>query len=206
MDATYLSKLARVNNTAHCSPKDTVSRCMKTLIEMLRDRGYVDIQTCQTVEEAFESMTALRPLMQAVGNDRLVRVHFHNEERVGVKQLRAWTENAGNDAIIVVSLDGPTSFTRKEAEEKNPNVSFFLFRDLCVNITRHELVPRHERIPRSTLPLDGSSVDALPVLYTTDRVAQYYDFRPDDIVRITRTAGVQEPVYYYRILRVPPAA
>lgn len=206
MDGTFLSKLARVNNTAHCSPKDTVSRCIKTLIEMLQDRGYTDIQTCQTVEQAFDNMKTFRPLLQAVGSDRTVRVYFHNEDRVGVKQLRAWTENAANDAIIVVSLDGPTSFTRREAEEKNPNVSFFAFRDLCVNITRHELVPRHERIPRSMLPLELRSVDALPFLYTTDRVAQYYDFRPDDIVRITRTFGAQEPVYYYRILRVPPAA
>lgn len=208
MEKTYLSRLAQVNNTAHRSPKEIVSRCMKTVVEMLHDRCYGEIQTCQSADEVLRNMTDGRSVLQATKSDgEQIRVFFHNEDRVGVKQLRTWTEGGAGDKIIIVSLDGPTSFTRKEAEEKYPNVAFFTFRDLCVNITRHTLVPLHERISASELPFEIKHVqDELPVLYTTDKVAQYYDFQPNDIVRITRTAGVQEPIHYYRLVRLPTSS
>ena len=129
-------------------------------------------------------------------------MYFHNEDRVGVKHLRTWMENATNDKVIIVSIDGPTSFTRRETDDKYSNVSYFTFRDVCVNITRHKLVPKHQRVDACAVP-NNVSLEHLPVLYTNDKVAQYYDFDSGDIIRITRTAGVQEPIYYYRIVREP---
>ena len=82
------------------------------------------------------------------------------------------------------------------------NVQFFTFQELCVNITKHTLVPRHEKITRSEVPVDlTNSCAELPILAANDKVAQYYAYEPGDIIRITRTAGVQEPIYYYRIVR-----
>ena len=173
---------------------------------MLKDRGYVNIQSCQTFEEITQNMSENRYVVCG-GGHKHVQVFFHNEERVGVKQLRTWVENSVADVIIVISLDGPTAFTKKEAEQHYAHVQFFMFRDVCINITKHCLVPKHEKITdMSQLPLKTSnSKNELPLLYTTDKISQYYAFEPGDVVRITRTVGVQEPVYIYRLITNPPS-
>lgn len=179
---------------------------LKVTIEMLQDRGYTNIQACQTVEEITENMIEGHYIVCG-GGRKLIQVFFHNEDRVGVKQLRLWVEGSSADNIIVVSLEGPTAFTRREADQNYKQVQFFLFKELCVNITKHCLVPFHEKIQMDKLPLElSSTMDELPSLYTTDKVAQYYAFQPNDLIRITRTAGVQEPVFYYRMMRNPPAS
>lgn len=173
---------------------------------MLTDRGYTNIQACQSIDEVVENMTEMRCIICGSGR-RTIQVFFHNEDRVGVKQLRNWVETTTADGVIIVSLEGATAFTRREAEQNYPQVQFFLFRELCVNITKHVLVPVHKKVAPTDLPFDLSkNRDEVPSLYSSDRVAQYYAFQTGDIIRITRTAGVQEPVYYYRILRPPPAS
>ena len=206
MTMEVLSKIGQLNNTAQKSTNQVLMTVLKTTIEMLKDRKYVNIQACQTLEEVVHNMTESRCIVCGYG-ERVIHVYFHNEDRVGVKQLRTWIETSTADNLIVVSLDGPTAFTRKEAEQNYKQVQFFLFRDLCVNITKHMLVPVHEKVSSDALPLKlSASMSELPGLWTTDRVAQYYAYEPGDIIRITRTAGVQEPVYYYRIVCSPPAS
>ena len=201
------AKIGQLNNTAQKSTSQVLIATLKTTIEMLKDRGYANIQSCQTVEEIMQNMTDNRHIVFGGGN-KIIHVYFHNEERVGVKQLRSWVETSTADNIIVISLDGPTAFTRKEAEQNYRQVQFFCFRDMCVNITRHTLVPKHEKIPeRARLPFVLSEKGLeLPTLYTSDKVAQYYAYNVGDIIRITRTAGVQEPVYFYRLVQSPPAS
>lgn len=173
---------------------------------MLKDRGYTNIQCCQTLEEVTQNMSENRHIVYG-GGSKIIHVYFHNEDRVGVKQLRTWIENSTADNIIVISLEGPTAFTRKEAEINYPHVQFFLFRELCVNITKHVLVPKHEKTTLSELPFTTSaSGNEVPSLYTTDKISQYYAYEPGDVIRITRTVGTQEPVYYYRIVVPPPSS
>lgn len=178
---------------------------LKVTIEMLQARGHTNIQACQTIEEVVENITEGRFIVCG-GGEKVIHVFFHNEDRVGVKQLRSWVESSNADNIVVVSYEGPTAFTRKESENNYTQVQFFLFRDLCVNITKHVLVPRHEKVSGNQLPFDLSeSMDEIPSLYSNDKVAQFYAFDVGDLIRITRTAGVQEPVYYYRRVRAPPS-
>lgn len=206
MASETLSRIGQLNNTAKKSTQKVLMTTLRTVIEMLDDRNYINIQACQTIEEVVHNMKEGRCIAYGTQGSSVIQVFFHNEDRVGVKQLRTWVESTSADSIVIVSLEGPTAFTRREADQNYSKIQFFLFRDLCVNITKHILVPRHEKIPLSQVPFDiSSSMDEVPSLYSTDRVAQYYSYKPDDIIRITRTAGVQEPVYYYRILRHPPS-
>ena len=190
-----LRRLGQVNNTAHLQTQHVLMRSLKTCIEMLQDRGYTSIQACQTVEEVQQNMLDAKPIVCGYGPAAL-HVFFHGEERVGVKQLRSGVASSSADWIVIVSLDGPTAFTRKEAEAQHPHVQFFGFKDVCVNVTKHELVPRHRAVEYSDHPADD-----LPVLLTTDKVCQYYAFAPGTVVEVTRTAGVQTPTPYYRIVK-----
>ena len=197
----HLAKIGQLNNTAQLSTHSVLIKTLTTCIEMLKDRGYVNIQACQTVEEITQNMVEARYIVSGSGNES-IQIFFHNEDRVGVKQLRTWVENSMADKIIIVSLEGPTAFTRKEAESCYEKVQFFTFRELCVNIMHHILVPKHEKVTENDVPYRLSASRAeLPILATSDKVAQYYAYEPGDIIRITRTAGVQEPIHFYRIVR-----
>ena len=199
--AEQLAKIGQLNNTAQQTTESVLMKTLKTCIEMLKDRGYEHVQACQTTDEIVQNMQEARYIVSGAGA-RTIQIFFHNEDRVGVKQLRAWVESSSADSIIIVSLEGPTAFTRKEAEHNYPQVQFFTFRELCVNITRHILTPKHERVDPAAVPLDMSEGrEEIPILALSDRVSQYYAYAPGDLIRITRTAGVQEPVYYYRIVR-----
>ena len=197
----HLAKIGQLNNTAQLTTQSVLIKTLTTCIEMLKDRGYVNIQACQTVEEITQNMVDTRYIVSGSGTEN-IQIYFHNEDRVGVKQLRTWVENSMADKIIIVSLEGPTAFTRKEAESSYEKVQFFTFRELCVNIMHHILVPKHERVTENEVPYRLSKSRAeLPILSMSDKVAQYYAYEPGDIIRITRTAGVQEPIYFYRIVR-----
>ena len=146
MEPTVLPKIGQLNNTSQKSTRQVLFSTLTTVIEMLKDRGHTNIQACQSMDEIAQNMTNFQHIVCGAGHSN-VFVYFHNEERVGVKQLRTWLE-ASADYIIIVSLEGPTAFTRKEAETHN-RVQFFLFKELCVNVTKHRLVPKHEKIQES---------------------------------------------------------
>jgi len=122
--------------------------------------------------------------------------------------MRIWNEAYPENQIIIVSLEGPTAFTKKEAENNYPNIQFFLFQQLCVNITKHALVPKHECLgptERSNMKIRVFHDEEWPKLYTSDPIAQYYNYKAGDLIKITRTVGYPEPVYFYRLVCSAPS-
>lgn len=197
-----LSTIGKLNNTSRQRTFEVLNNTINTIKEMLLDRGCIISFSCNTMQDIQRCMVDGKKVISAYRSDKTTDVFFHNEERVGVKQIRAWIENMECDSIIVVSLEGPTAFTRKEVENNRSSVQFFSYRDLCVNITRHCLVPQHTKVNLSDIPIHIKDPNVeLPILFSNDKIVQYYDFRIGDIIRITRTFGVQEPVYFWRIVR-----
>ena len=155
---------------------------------MLHDRGCASVERCGELK------------IEGRGE---VEVDVHicvDEDKVGVKYARARVEESGPGVdMVVVSVDGPTPFTKKEFG----SIQFCLARDLCVNITRHALVPKHERVDAPPAGIDAAS---LPVILHTDPVVMYYNFPPGTILRISRVFGGHEPTFYYRVVVVDAAA
>tara|TARA_B110000046_G_scaffold15883_1_gene15250 strand:+ start:4090 stop:4578 length:489 start_codon:yes stop_codon:yes gene_type:complete len=159
---------------------------------MLRDRG------CGRVTRAADRDAAVAeglPLMHGSGG-REVDVYVHGEDKVGVKAARLALEARAHAKVevVMISPDGPTPFTRKECEDA---IQFFCARDVCVNVTRHALVPKHDKVDA---PPPSTSVEALPKILTTDRVVQYYAWPVGTVVRVWRCYGGHEPVPYFRVV------
>jgi DNA-directed RNA polymerase subunit H (RpoH/RPB5) len=165
----------------------TLRAIVGTCEEMLRDRGCEEVEHADDDDEHGLLLRGSRPD---------VWVFLCAEDRVGIKYARAVLERAAGRAIVI-SIDGPTPFTRKECEA-HP-IQFFRAIDVCVNITRHCLVPRHARATEADLP-PGVAAEALPRILDTDRVVQYYDWPCGTIVRIRRVFGGHEPIDYLRIV------
>ena len=205
-----LDKIGQLNNTSTSKPGVILEKIMTNTKDMLIDRGLTIVSICKSTGEALKKMEENQPVIQSVNNssNESLHVFFHNEERVGVKQLRLWNEEFNGESILIVSLEGPTAFTRKEADNLYKSTQFFLFRDLCVNITKHCLVPKHEKMSvqaMKQMPYRSShNFNEYPKLYTTDKIALYYNYKPGDMIKITRIFGYQEPIYYYRLVVDPP--
>ena len=80
-------------------------------------------------------------------------VSFRGEDRVGVKFMRSLDEeySSGDVEVVVVSIEGPTTCTRKETIELRPWVQMLTFKDVYTNVTRHCLVHKHRRMGREEI-------------------------------------------------------
>ena len=185
-----IEKIGSIHSTCLVDGYSILESVLKNCYQMLKDRGCSEIEQTNDI---LESMENIKPVLKGRGS-RSMDVYFSNEERVGVKYLRNIMEETSIDKIILCSLDGPTTFTKKEAE--NYDVQFFYFKDLFVNITKHKIVPKHELCVES-IPY---SKEELPKIPLSDPIIQYYGFPIDSIVKLSSTFGSHEPSVYYRLI------
>ena len=169
-----------------------MERVLATAEQMLVDRGCEHVTRCSHDDVASARPT---PALCASSAAREVtyEVYIHRgEQQVSVKFIRAIldAECSPTLRVIIASASGPTPYTRRET---NGKVEFFLFRQLCFNITRHTLVPKHERAEYV------GNTRELPQISITDPVVAYYGYRPGDVLKITRTFTTQ-PVDFYRVV------
>ena len=188
-----VQRLGAVHRSVHGDGVDVLERILTTCEQMLRDRG------CARVTRAADRDAAVaegQPLMRGRGGGREVDVYVHGEDKVGVKAARHALEARAHPGVevVMISPDGPTPFTRKECEDA---IQFFCARDVCVNVTRHALVPKHERVDA---PPPSIQIASLPKILETDRVVQYYAWPVGTVVRVWRCYGGHEPVPYFRVV------
>lgn len=168
-----------------------LQRILSVANEMLVDRGCVDLKKSD-VQDAVE---ASKPILRGRSGDTNVHLYLHAEDRVGIKFARAVLEHCDERTLnIIVSCEGPTPFTRKECDGKE--VQFMQAKDLCVNKTRHALVPKHAvgRAP------DGIDVHQLPRIFDTDPIVRYYGWPLGTVVKIDRKFGGHETIPYFRLV------
>lgn len=188
----FLARLGRIHKAFHGNGSTLLTRILTTSEELVRDRGCTDVHR------------AARPLAAIVSGEPVLHgregatidVFVSHDDKVGVKYARTVLESLDDGGLaIVVSLDGPTPFTRRECE--GPRLQFFTARSLCVNVTHHCLVPRHTRV--DAVPVDVP-LDKLPRIIDTDPVVQYYGWPVGTVVRIERVFGGHEPMAYFRVV------
>ncbi len=178
-----------VHRTFHGDGKANVLRIIGTCEEMLGDRGYEDVKRQAHPVAAIQRSDAVVVGKSASLPCPTVHVYICDENKVGVKYLRSVIEKSPNAKRIVVSLDGPTPFTRRESTD----VQFMFAKDLCFNVTKHKLVPKHEVVDNHPI-----ASNLLPKILDTDPVVQYYDWPKGTVVRVMRCYAGHEPIPYFR--------
>lgn len=181
-------KFQSVHKTIH-GDLSNLERILTTCDEMLRDRGCSQVCKAQNIPQA---ITRCEPVFTGTMRDRrIVDIYLCDDSKVGVKYARGVLDSSGDHDAIIVSLEGPTSFTRKECDR----IQFMLAKDLCYNVTKHMLQPKHEVVAHPPPPLMS---DQLPRILETDPLVQYYNWPLGTIVRFTRCYAGHEPIVYYR--------
>lgn len=193
-------------------------RIRKTVLELLRDRGYVVLDTEQDLDMPFEefsqrfeassfnrdSLTMLK--QKADDPSDQIYVFFPEQaanQSLGVKPISQKSERMEQDGInrsIIVLKTGLTPHARQAIESLSQGDRFrmevFYENELLVNITKHILVPRHQVLSpddkKALLVRYKLKESQLPRIQKKDPIARYYGLTQGDVVKITRpseTAG-----------------
>lgn len=169
----------------------------QTLYEMLHDRGYTRVES-----DTHEKIVASN------GTDKTL-VCFVYDPKVSVKKLKSIKEiiDAGiYTCLIIVYKSMITAFAKQfiVTDVNNLNVQVFSENELSFNITKHELVPKHELLStkdRNDLVRKyRASLRNFPLMLSSDPVARYYGALPGTMFKITRKSPTAGEYVLYRVV------
>ena len=172
-------------------------QCEKTLNEMLVDRNFKDIFEFNENEEFYII-------------DNILAVYIAQIPKIGiniVKTLQTFLEETQLGHVILIYKDNITSFAKTgldELQKQNINIECFQINELAFNVTKHVLVPKHEKMTREylkTLLKELKTTEKhLPKIKTTDPVSRYYGGKIGDLFKITRKSENSYETTYYRLV------
>ena len=144
---------------------------------------------------------------QATDDGQLI-VFFTEDTNVGVKPIRQFVQTMSDKNImraIVVIRQSITPAAQKIMQSL-PKLKFEMFyeAELLVNITEHQLVPKHELLTaderKELLKRYHLRETQLPRIYQQDPVAKYFGLKRGDVVRILRASETAGRYVTYRLV------
>ena len=102
--------------------------------------------------------------------------------------------------IMVVGHEGLTTQAAQFARgELDGRVEVFTITELQFDIMTHHLMPQYSIVAK--IPPEAASIDALPVMLSTDPVARYLGLRPDALLKVVRpNASSGTDITYRRVV------
>jgi DNA-directed RNA polymerase subunit H (RpoH/RPB5) len=161
-------------------------------IEMLQQRGYSNISRIEN-----------EPIILSADkeNGEKMCVIFADNVKINVTTVRDYISFMENKKIIhsiIIYTDKPTAPAKKSLEESGDMI-IELFEDieLCVNITKHETVPRHTRLSLlESKEFKEKYGTKFPIIKSDDPISKFYFYQKGDIIEIE-----DDDIIYYRIVR-----
>ncbi|CAN6449278.1 unnamed protein product [Victoria cruziana] len=198
--------------------EDTVMlwRVRRTILQMLRDRHYVvdDPDLKMNLNEFGDRFgqsinrddLIIKCQRSNVQNDQIY-VFFIGEAKVGVKLIRAYAERMRSENVIrgiLVVRQQLTPSSKQWVQDFNTKFHMEVFREeeLLVNITEHELVPRHEVLTdeekKKLLEHYKVKEIQLPRMLLSDPVARYFGMKRGQVAKIIRKSETAGKYITYR--------
>lgn len=137
-----------------------------------------------------------------------VWVEFLHEKQFGVAQIRKFAQflvsNHYKTGIMVTHVAlSPAARKALQSIDAFTRIECFLEADLLVNITHHELVPRHVLLSRdektALLKRYRLKETQLPRILASDPVAKYFGLRRGQVVKIIRNSETAGRYASYRL-------
>ncbi|KEG15177.1 putative DNA-directed RNA polymerases II [Trypanosoma grayi] len=189
---------------------DKMFRVMRTVGEMMRDRRYqVADRVIPASAEEFkdwysdaregtihrERMTV--PCERVGGAQRSRAMVFFADglSMEAMKRYHTQATEANCDRVIIVSHGKMNATVKRHVDDLNRSslslkIQLFDEDDLVVNITHHELVPKHTQLEeeeiKEMLQAHALELSMLPRILSTDPVAAYLGLERGSVVRIER--------------------
>jgi DNA-directed RNA polymerase I, II, and III subunit RPABC1 len=197
--------------------KSKLFKVWKTLNKMMEDRGYEKDQNSNLkLEEFIEKVrekgrmngiftklkkddinSRYRTYYEYISNPKLNTEHIKNFfEEMKVSKV---------DSGIIILSGKLSAIAKNKIAEINSQVTIesFSLGELVVNITEHELVPKHILLTNEEkeLLLKRYKIKPhqLPKIFVTDPVARYLGLKKNDVVKIVRDSETAGKYITYRI-------
>lgn len=195
--------------------KQDVVRSYQTLIEMMHDRD-IDTSLMQRFQsEELATMASSQaifvvPVVQGEdANENHIQVIYNLNPKVKQQDIKKLVETYMQNVphTLLVFKEPLTSQNAKpllEAAAKGLRIEIFELKELLFNVSRHELVPKHQKVNDETVVKDIltaakiKSKTQLPIILKTDPMARYLGLRTGDVVRITRPSPTSGIYVHYR--------
>ena len=103
--------------------------------------------------------------------------------------------------IVCNIITPPVNNLLSEFKSQGIHIEFFLTDDIIFNITRHELVPRHEELTDEEMKELSKSINIskLPNISTGDPIFKFLGGKKGKVVKVYREDGNGMPMIAYRI-------
>ncbi len=170
----------------------SVARAISVVREMLLDRGD-GLGELETIgDDDVRALVAAHDFFHVAAADLDVVVVTRKLKTQEIQRAAATLDEARRDRAIIVTTERPGIIHRTAVETHfGPRAEMFSLADLQFNVTRHERVPKHERLSDADVKALLATYmlpdkRALPSILSSDAVAKYLGLRPGDVVKVTR--------------------
>jgi DNA-directed RNA polymerase I, II, and III subunit RPABC1 len=161
-----------------------MQKIINTILEMFEQRGYSDIKQNEEYITANDT------------DNNIIRVNLNIIQKLNIAEINSIVHNLQDNNIshcIVIFQGIPTPSVKNlilSLPELNLNIELFKAEDLFFNITKHILVPNHEKLNKQEqIQFKKSFGINIPVLLKTDPISKFYNFKRGDIIKVTRKNG-----------------
>lgn len=172
-------------------------QAIKTLSELLKDRRY-DIEYIDTNYSQKEQYIAKALLYETDDNNSLrtskkILGFICEDLKLNIKSIKdklSIMNKENSTHCIIIYRDNVTSSAKKSLDIIDHKIELFSLNELQLNITRHRLVPIHEKVVDNDLLNLEKYKNKLPILLATDPISRYYGYKKGDFIKITRKNGL----------------
>lgn len=150
-------------------------------LEMFTQRGYI----IQDYDD--DKITAIKQ------DGKIICAFMANAHKFNTMLVREYisliTKHSVDHCVIVYN---DLTSAAKKIIDILPDIviELFNYRDLQYNITKHILVPKHERLDLDEAEKFKKTYGIkIPVIFKSDPVSKFYAYQRGDIIKITRSDG-----------------
>lgn len=195
---------------------EVIDKVVIHLREMLQARG----EDVSYIEEHADAVVRSRYFTEfiEIGTDKTTVMFALTKDilKEVVTELKSMTlddviekyHNTRNFIIVVTDMPSSASSNVITAKDKELNavggmLQVFQMKELMYNPTKHELVPKHEKLSETEVHqvmetyMLKSKVQ-FPIIHRTDVMARWLGLRHGDVVKITRYNETSGEYFYFR--------
>ena len=185
-----------------------IYRSFTVIKEMLTDQGKnIDHLNSISKSELDTMFRVNENIFQINVNDNMKLIYYMNP-KFKVQDLRKYIQPSENEditEILLVFKEKINNFNAKNIEEfDNIHLQVFLLKELLFNVSKHQLVPKHEvirdndEIEKLVQKFNLKSKLQFPAILKTDPMAKYLNIQSGQLVKITRVSPSAGESILYR--------